>query len=66
MSYAKVDFGLKSGFKKKVLIQKFVLVLNRDLQKWWLHQSFLYERDQPVSLRVLSLVEKLPTVNKKF
>ena len=41
MTYTEVGFSLKSGFKKIVLTQKLVLVLNRDSQKYCLHQFFL-------------------------
>ena len=44
MTYTEVSFSLKSGFKKIGLTQKFVLVLNRDSQKYCLHQFFLYQR----------------------
>ena len=42
MTYTGVGFSLKSGFKKIVLTQELVLVLNGDIQKYCLHQFFLY------------------------
>ena len=38
-----VGFSLKSGFKKIVLTQELVFVLNRVSQKYSLHQFFLYQ-----------------------
>ena len=34
MTYTKGGFSLKLGFKKIVLTQKFVLVVNQDSQKY--------------------------------
>ena len=42
MTYTGVGFSLKSGFKKIVLSQALVLVLNRVSRKYCLHQFFLY------------------------
>ena len=40
MTYTVVDFSLLSGFKEVVHTQELVLVLNRDSQKYCLHQFF--------------------------
>ena len=43
MTYTGMVFSLKSGFKKIVLTQKLILVLNQVSRKYCLHRISLYK-----------------------
>ena len=57
MTYTAVGFSLKLGFKKIVLTQKLVLILNWDSQKQCSHQNFLYTVQNRVKCRIVSSVQ---------
>ena len=66
MTYTQVGFSRKSGFKKIVLTQELVLVLNRDSQKYCLHQFSLYSVLSQIQLVFIILQSFLAKSSKKY
>ena len=58
MTYTEMVFSLKSGFKKIVLTQKLILVLNQVSQKYCLHRISLY-------MYIIPFAKKVPANQKK-